>query len=647
MSQVITNAFASYWQDCLADELPVVLDAFVLANIPDLDPDLPISPDDGLPPAEHIVYRQTVDQRGRINLNAVAYTIVMDTSVGDFEFNAMYLINTETNLVGMIVHKGLEKKIRSDKATGQTGNSLVKSMLMEYDRASLATVTTVDASTWQIDYSARLRGLDEDMRRVTLPLYGPAWFEGDGFLVNNNAGVYHVNPGEAVVGGLLVVLSDDQIVTPDALPMGVWVDVHRAGTLLGAWENHVSLVLSNIAQVDYTDGDGYQHHVAQLAIINADSSLTDTRRQRTHDHHWDEILDPPTPPTPEEIGAAPVDHTHPGTIITPVPLAKEDLNTLTTPKVYRQDSDANAALVLNYPEAKSGSLIVTVGAGVQQRYHVYNSSRVYTRAQYNTGAFTPWAREYNTQNKPSAEDVGALAKIGDTATGNIIAPKFIMNTSQGTGPGDAVRYDFLPGSIPKLSPLISGHLNNFTEKGFYQQNATSPDPGGTLGYPVNYSGGLLVFSNGGGMCQIYLTNPNGNGGQRRIYYRNYWIGSWGPWTAIYDTNFKPTAADVGAASASHTHTPASIGAANTMRPFINGGSRDGFTQCTVSIVRWGRAYPLTFAIPSTTTAFWIANRGGENADRDYDFGVNCVRSGSNMTLTPVGSDATISTIHIM
>ncbi len=140
----------------------------------------------------------------------------------------------------------------------------------------------------------------------------------------------------------------------------------------------------------------------------------------------------------EDAGLSPANHTHPGTIITPVPLAKEDLNTLTTPKVYRQDSDENAALVLNYPEAKSGSLIVTVGAGVQQRYHVYNSSRVYTRAQYNTGAFTPWAREYNTQNKPSAEDVGALAKIGDTATGNIIAPKFIRYTTHGSGPGDAV-----------------------------------------------------------------------------------------------------------------------------------------------------------------------------------------------------------------
>lgn len=412
MSQVITNAFASYWQACLTDEVPVVLDAFVLANIPGLDPNMAISPDDGLPPAAHIVYRQAVDQRGHINQDAVAYTIVMDTRVGDFEFNAMYLINTEANLVGMMVHKGLEAKLKTDEASGQTGNSLVKSMLMEYDRASLATVTTVDASTWQIDYAARLAGMDEDMRALALPLYGPAWFEGNGFEVFSNAGVFHVRPGEAVIGGLQAVLSDDQIVTPDALPMGVWVDVYRAGALLGAWENHVVLVLSNANLTDYTDGGGHQHHVAQLATLNADSSVTDTRRKRTHDHYWEEILDPPPAPTPEDIGAAPVDHTHLGTAITPIPLAKEDLNTLISPGVYRQDSDANASVEINYPEPKAGSLTVTAGAGTQHRYHVYNTSRIYTRAQYNENAFTPWALTYNTQNPPSLSSLGAVPPVG-------------------------------------------------------------------------------------------------------------------------------------------------------------------------------------------------------------------------------------------
>ncbi|WP_437178341.1 pyocin knob domain-containing protein [Citrobacter werkmanii] len=49
-------------------------------------------------------------------------------------------------------------------------------------------------------------------------------------------------------------------------------------------------------------------------------------------------------------------------------------------------------------------------AGITQIYYVYNSSRIWSRSQYSTGAWTPWAREYNTLNKPSATDVGAYTK---------------------------------------------------------------------------------------------------------------------------------------------------------------------------------------------------------------------------------------------
>ncbi|WP_205647174.1 pyocin knob domain-containing protein [Aeromonas jandaei] len=110
-----------------------------------------------------------------------------------------------------------------------------------------------------------------------------------------------------------------------------------------------------------------------------------------------------------DVGAAPANHNHPGTLPNPIALASEDLNTLVTPNVYRQDSDANATLELNYPEAKSGSLIVTGGAGAQQRYHVYNTSRIYTRAQYDVNAFTPWVLTYNTGNKPTLDELGAAA----------------------------------------------------------------------------------------------------------------------------------------------------------------------------------------------------------------------------------------------
>lgn len=59
---------------------------------------------------------------------------------------------------------------------------------------------------------------------------------------------------------------------------------------------------------------------------------------------------------------------------------------------YSQHSNVNTSLALNYPEAQAGHLTITGGAGVQQRYHVYNSSRVYLRAKYSTDAWKPWDR---------------------------------------------------------------------------------------------------------------------------------------------------------------------------------------------------------------------------------------------------------------
>jgi hypothetical protein len=289
MSQVITTAFEAYWQTCLTNQAPVVLDEFVLADIPNLDITSPINPATGLPPADQIVYRQAVDQRGRVNNNAVAYSIVMDTSVGNFSFNAMYLINKATNLVGMIVYKGRETKTKTDTATGTTGNSLVKSMLMEYDQAAAATVTTVAAGTWQIDYSARLNGMEEQQRLAALALFGAATFFGTGFQVLNKAGTYKVQPGVGMVGGLRVQLDAEQAVTVSAKPMGVWLDVYRAGTILSAWDNHITISTSASELTNYTDANGYHHYVAKLGVVGADNAVTDKREVSNAADIWASI----------------------------------------------------------------------------------------------------------------------------------------------------------------------------------------------------------------------------------------------------------------------------------------------------------------------------------------------------------------------
>ncbi|MNE60002.1 Tail fiber protein [compost metagenome] len=203
----------------------------------------------------------------------------MDTTVGDFSFNAMYLINKATGIVGMIVFKGREEKVKTDASTNTTGNSMVKSMLMEYDRAADATMTNVAAGTWQIDYSARLNGMEEEQRQHALQLFGHHSFIDDGFQLIEQSGIYKVMPGKAIVGGLYLHLEKAQTVYPGAKPVGVWVDAFRAGTLLSAWENRFSLVTSVSDLNDYQDQSGYLHSVAKIATIGADGSITDPRHK--------------------------------------------------------------------------------------------------------------------------------------------------------------------------------------------------------------------------------------------------------------------------------------------------------------------------------------------------------------------------------
>lgn len=161
MSSCITTAFETYLQACITAGTKVALDEIVLAYIPGLDHSTTPPRTEGLPAAADIVYRQAIDQSGKLGANAVAYSIVMDTHVGDFSFNALYLLHKASNTVAMIVYKQVETKIATNGAT--QGNSIIKTMVMEYSGAALATGITVDANTWQVDMSGQLQALQEQI----------------------------------------------------------------------------------------------------------------------------------------------------------------------------------------------------------------------------------------------------------------------------------------------------------------------------------------------------------------------------------------------------------------------------------------------------------------------------------------------------
>ncbi len=89
---------------------------------------------------------------------------------------------------------------------------------------------------------------------------------------------------------------------------------------------------------------------------------------------------------------------------------RADLNDYQTPGLYYQGLNVQAESGSNYPESLAGSLVVLQTAGVTQRYFVYNSSRIYTRSLYSWNSpdavWSPWAREYNTLNKPTVSELG-------------------------------------------------------------------------------------------------------------------------------------------------------------------------------------------------------------------------------------------------
>ena len=274
MSQTtITLAFEQWKAQQAIDGKAVVLDEFVLANVPNLDIDSPIDRAEQLPAAQYIVHRQVVSATGLVNENAVVYSVTMGADVGDFEFNWVGLINKATGALAMIVHAPLQSKIKN--AEGKQGNVLTRSFLMEYNGAASETQITTPAETWQIDFTARLSGMDERQRLENVDLYGAAAFFGDGFLVTRAASQYSITQGIGYVGGLRCKLPATQNIAVTTKPVKVWADVCWKGTLTSVWAEELKITVANTL-ANYVQ-DGVQHYVFAVASIDANGVITDLR----------------------------------------------------------------------------------------------------------------------------------------------------------------------------------------------------------------------------------------------------------------------------------------------------------------------------------------------------------------------------------
>ncbi|WP_260863238.1 phage tail protein [Citrobacter sp. Marseille-Q6884] len=440
MSQTaITLAFEHWKAQQGATGEPVLLNEFVFANVPGLNPDIPVDRSEALPPAEQIVHRQPVTRTGVVNENGVVYSAVLGADVGDFSFNWIGLLNKASGTLAMIVHAPVQQKLKT--AEGQQGNVLTRSFLMEYNGAQTETGINTPAETWQIDFTARMAGMDERNRLENVDIYGVAAFFGDGWLVGKTGNQFFVTKGTGYVAGLRTSLAANQNITVTTKPVKVWLDVCWTGTLTSVWNTQCKItVTENLA--DYVQ-NGVQHYVFAVASLDVNGNITDLRPKGTlndqvasdalkkHEqsrNHPDATtsakgfvqLSSATDSDSEKLAATPkalkaVNENANGRVpsgrkVNGHPLtgdisvtaqdifdgqsiaigAGQDLDNYQTPGLYHQTMNANTSAALHYPENNAGSLVVLKNAGITQIYRVYNSSRSYSRSKYSTGNWTPW-----------------------------------------------------------------------------------------------------------------------------------------------------------------------------------------------------------------------------------------------------------------
>lgn len=277
MAQVITIAGERLFALKAQNNERLDIDTFIFANVPGQDPNAPINRSEGVPPVGQQVHTQIVQQVGRVNDNVVIYSTVMDSLTGPFEFNWVGLYSSVNQTLIAISHIPTVQKTVT--VPGAAGNTLNRNFGIEYSGIADLTGITVAPETWQLDYTARLNGMDELTRQLAADMNGKDWFIGDGFKVvpRSTLNSFKVTPGAGYVSGLRVELAAEHILTLSTYPQFVYVDAWFDGTTGSTWKGQTAFTVTNTEMDDYVDITGKQHYVFKLATITAADQLSDLR----------------------------------------------------------------------------------------------------------------------------------------------------------------------------------------------------------------------------------------------------------------------------------------------------------------------------------------------------------------------------------
>jgi microcystin-dependent protein len=248
---------------------------FIFANVPGLDPSGPVDRAAPKPAAGQIVHVYDIpdDNAGYVNPNQVVYSSQIGSDVGDWDFNWIGL-ETAEGVLFAVAYVPLQIKRRNIPPL-QIGNNLTRNFLVAFDGAQMLTGITIDASTWQHDFTVRLAGIDERERLSNRDIFGRACFFGASLQLVKVGSTYQLKPGSAYIEGIRLVRSAALAVVPPAFPTTAWLDValqRELSDVVASWN-----VVFAVDRPDYTDSAGVRHYCVAIADLPNAATITDRR----------------------------------------------------------------------------------------------------------------------------------------------------------------------------------------------------------------------------------------------------------------------------------------------------------------------------------------------------------------------------------
>ncbi|MEH6479695.1 MULTISPECIES: phage tail protein [Pseudoalteromonas] len=150
---IMTNAGRGYITTRALENKGLDVKELVFAKIPNLNEQEERNPNEPMPSDLQIVHRRNIDVSGYVDENTVAWAVVLEQEIGDFDYNWIGLVTQNGTLLA-VDYLPLQRKRQG------VNNVHNRSFVLKFAAAAALARITIPAQSWMFDYSPQIDALN-------------------------------------------------------------------------------------------------------------------------------------------------------------------------------------------------------------------------------------------------------------------------------------------------------------------------------------------------------------------------------------------------------------------------------------------------------------------------------------------------------